>query len=324
MSLLGKSVSITRFNVGMPPAPDWGKLRFYEIEQGSEVRERVGIVPFDFDDLLFTDVGSPYHIGMARWVFRLRVDKRTPDATAVKERVRQLVKVEVDAGVGVTPKKRRQFKTLAEAESLLGQKPKTTLVECVIEKGVLYVASTAKSLLGLVVSTLRQAGIVTELKTPWLDEAPPEGVDASDIVDVKEPGQSVLGCRFFSALMEDPEVMVEPEAGSVHLRTREAGLRLSGAVLNDLHRYVEEGAEVLSAKIILGAVPMRFDAFSYRISGMKLGDLQGERWHERLNQRLEQLTAIWGKLDEKYAATVQKTYTFAEGSLENDDARELI
>lgn len=304
MPLLGMSVSVTRFNVAMPPALDWEKLRFYEIEQGSEVRERVGVVLFD--GLASSDTDSPYQVGTARWVFRLRVDKRTPDATAVKERVRQLVGVEVENGL-LTPKKRREFKNLAEAESLLGQKPKTTLVECVIDGGILYVASTAKSLLGLIASTLRRVGIEASLKTPWLDEEPPEGGDAT-FLEAKEPGQSVLGCRFLSALLEDPEVMVEPETGSVHLKTREAGLRLTGAVLNDLHRYIEEGAEVLSAKIILVGVPMRFDALSYRISGMKIGDLQAKHWIEKIDERLEQISTVWEMLDSKYAATVRKTY----------------
>ncbi len=294
MGLLGKSVNVTRCNVAVPSeGPDFEAVTFYEIEPGSEVRERSGIVPFELD--------APFEVGIGRYAFRVRIDRRTPDATAVRERVRELVKSEIEqtGAPFVGPKKRKELKALAEAELLVGQRPKSSLVECVIDGALLYIGSTSKGHLGTVLTLLRQAEVAADWKAPWLDEAP-EADESSDIVFPKEPGQSVLGCRFLSALIEDPEVLVEPEQGSVHLATREARLKLTGGVLNELHRHLEEGAEILSAKIVLGTVPMRFDALSYRISGLKLEAVKAEHWTMALDARLEQIAGIWETLDSKY------------------------
>src|ERR1044071_1161415 len=118
----------------------------------------------------------------------------------------------------------------------------------------------------------------------------------------KEPGQSVLGCRFLKVLLEEPEVLVEPESGNVRLATREAKVSLTGSVMRDLLRYIEEGAEILSAKIHVGPVPMRFDALSYRLNGLKLAPVKNGHCTEDLGERLEQIAAVWETLDGKYAA----------------------
>jgi len=144
-----------------------------------------------------------------------------------------------------------------------------------------------------------------EEQTQWLDEAP-EVEEMSDVVVPKEPGQSVLGCRFVRALLDEPDVMVEPETGSVRLATREARVTLTGAVLNELFRYLEEGAEILSAKIHVGPVMMRFDALSYRVNGLKLEPVKNEHWTIDLDQRLEQIAAIFETLDGKYSALKEK------------------
>jgi hypothetical protein len=201
----------------------------------------------------------------------------------------------------VGPKTRKKLRDLAEAESALRQAPRTKIVECCIDGPILYVASTAKTYLGTVISMLRHAGVEGEFKAPWLDEAP-EADEMSDVVIPREPGESVLGCRFLRVLLEEPDVMVEPEAGSVRLATREARVSLAGAVLNELYRYLEEGAEILSAKIHVGAVPLRFDALSYRVSGLKLEPVRNEHWTIDLDQRLEQIAGVFELLDGKYAA----------------------
>ena len=300
MGILGKSVDVTRCNVAVPAeGPDFEAVAFHAIEPGSEVRERMGVVPFELD--------APYQVGTGRWAFRVRLDRRRPDPTAVRERVRELVKTEMEqtGAPYVGPKKRKELKALAEAELLVGQRPSTRLVECVIDGPLLYIASTAKSVLGTVLALLRQAEVAGDWKAPWLDEAP-EADESSDIVVPKEPGQSVLGCRFLKALLEDPEVLVEPETGSVRLATREARVTLAGAVLNDLYRYVEEGAEILSAKILVGTLPLRFDALSYRIAGLKLEPVKDEHWTIELDRRLEQIAGIWEMLDTKYAAVKER------------------
>ena len=296
MGLLGSSVSVTRFNASVPPqGPDFDAVSFRGIEPGSEVRERVGVVPFELD--------APYEVGTRRWAFRVRIDQLRPDATAVKERLRELVKTEMEltGAPFVGPKKRKELRNLAERELILRQAPRTRIVECVLDGPLLYVGSTAKTWLGTVLTLLRQAEVVAEFKAPWLDEAP-EVDESSDIILPKEPGQSVLGCRFAKALLDDPEVMIEPETGSVRLATREAKVMLTGAVLRDLLRYLEEGAEILSAKLYVGPVPMRLDALSYRLNGLKLEPLNNEHWTQDLDQRLGQLAAVWETLDAKYEA----------------------
>jgi hypothetical protein len=50
MGLLSGTVAVTRFNVAVPvEGPDFERARFWEIEPGSEVRERIGFVPFELD-----------------------------------------------------------------------------------------------------------------------------------------------------------------------------------------------------------------------------------------------------------------------------------
>ncbi|MFL6198195.1 MAG: hypothetical protein ACJ76J_03375 [Thermoanaerobaculia bacterium] len=300
MGLLSGTVSVTRFNVSVPPdGPDFERARFWAIEPGSEVRERMGFVPFEIE--------APYEVGQGRWAFRVRIDKIRPDPTAVKERVKELIRGEMETTGApfVGSKTRKKLRELAESELCAGQAPRTRILECCIDGTLLYVASTAKTYLGTVLTLLRQAGVEADFKAPWLDEAP-EADEASDIVLPREPGQSVLGCRFLRVLLEEPEVMVEPETGSVRLATREAKVSLTGAVLHDLFRFLEEGAEILSAKIHVGTVPMRFDALSYRLNGLKLEPVRNEHWTVDLDQRLEQIGGVFEVLDEKYKALKDK------------------
>jgi hypothetical protein len=300
MGLLSGTVAVTRFNVAVPPdGPDFERARFWEIEPGSEVRERMGVVPFELD--------APYEVAQGRYAFRVRVDRVRPDATAVKERMKELVKAEMEATgkTFVGSKTRKKLRELAEAESAMRQAPRTKIVECCIDGSILYVASTAKTWLGTVLTLLRQAGVEGDFKAPWLDEAP-EAEEMSDVVLPKEPGQSVLGCRFLRALLDESDVMVEPETGSVRLATREARVTLAGAVLNELFHYLEEGAEILSAKIHVGATPLRFDALSYRLNGLKLEPVKNEHWTIDLDQRLEQIAGVFETLDGKYAALKEK------------------
>lgn len=296
MGLLSGSVSVTRFNAAVPAeGPDFERAQFWAIEPGSEVRERMGFVPFEID--------APWEVAKGRYVFRVRIDKIRPDPTAVKERMKELMKAEMEATgkTFVGSKTRKKLKELAEAESCMRQAPRTRIIECCLDNNLLYVASTAKAHLGTVLTLLRQTGVEADFKAPWLDEAP-EVDEASDVVIPKEPGQSVLGCRFVRALLDEPDVMVEPETGSVRLATRETKVSLTGAILHDLHRYLEEGAEILAAKLHVGPVQMRFDALSYRLNGVKLEPVKNEHWTIDLDQRLEQIATVFEMLDTKYAA----------------------
>ena len=51
---------------------------------------------------------------------------------------------------------------------------------------------------------------------------------------------------------------------------------------------------------------MRFDALSYRLNGLKLEPVRNEHWTVDLDQRLEQIAAVFEVLDGKYAALKEK------------------
>jgi hypothetical protein len=305
---LGKSMSVTRFSVIIPGGePDFERARFFAIEPGSEVRERIGLLPFDLD--------SEWKIGSDRYAFRLRVDKIRPDPTSVKERLRELIKTEMsETGKPfVGARTRKKLRELAEAEAVIGVPPKATITEAVIDGSTLYVASTSKGQLGMILSLLRQCGIEADFRAPWLDAD--AGPVESDIIVPTHPAESVLGCFFARKLIEEPDVLVEPEAGAAKLATREGRVTLAGAVLNDLYRYLEDGAEILSVKIHIpfevdgaasavlakGNVQCRLEALSYRLGGVKLElPPAGTHWTEQIDQRLEQIGGVFAGLDAKY------------------------
>lgn len=293
MGLLSGSVSVTRFNVrGRPSELDFEQVRFQEILPGSEVRESRGIIPFE--------PGAEYQVGAARWAFRVRIDRLKPDPTAVKERLRELIRGELQAGAEfVSAKRRKELRELAEEELIVASSPSTTIIEAVIDGDVLYVGSTAKANLGLVMQLLRQLGVVIEPKTPWIDRREPDF--ESEIVPIREPGESALGCRFLRALVGDREVVVEPESGLVRLVTEEARVTLGGAVLKELHHYLEKDAELLAAKLLVGESSFRLEAPSFRIVGLSIQTGRHEHWTEVLDERLEKLAGVWELLERKYA-----------------------
>ncbi len=293
MGLLSGSLSLSRYHIpSLPPEPDFERAAFRELLPGSEVREHSGFVPMEPD--------APYQVGAARYAFRLRVDTLRPDATAVAERVKGLVKSEQEmSGLPVGPKKRRKLKDLAEEELLSQVAPRSKIIECCIDGKTLHVASTAKAYLGKVTELLRKVGIAAEHKAPWLDRGDPD--IESQIVETYEPGESVWGCRFLKALVSDREILIEPEAGFVRLQTPDARVTLAGAVRSDLHRYLERDAEILAAKLLTAETSFRLDGLSFRISSLKVETTRHDHWSELLDERLENIGNAWEMLDEKYA-----------------------
>jgi len=298
MGLLSGPISVTRFNVApFPGEPDFEPESFVEIQPGSEVRERVGFVPME--------PAAPYQVGQGRFAFRVRIDKLKPDPTAVQERVKQLVRGELDAGAQfVGASKRKELKQLAEEELIVKTTPISRIIECCLDGRLLYVATTGKDHLGKVTAQLRKIGLVADHKAPWIDRGDPEV--ESDIVAAYEPGQSVLGCRFLKALIGDSDLMIEGESGYAQLQTGEARVTLQGAVTGDLHRYVQRGAEILSAKLLTADSSFRLDALSFRLSGLRVETSRHEHWIELLDQRLEKIAAVWELLERKYRELASK------------------
>ena len=295
MGLLSGSASISRFRVvSRPPQPDFDAARFTEIQPGSEVRERSGFVAMEPE--------APYQVGHERFAFRVRQDQLKPDPTAVRERVKDLIRIELDTtGAGaVGPKKRKQLRELAEEELIVRSSPRSKIVEGLIDGETLYIASTAKSFLGTVLLLLRQVGVVVEPFAPWTADGSGEEVE-SELVEIREPGHSVLGCRFLKALLEDRELLVEPVSGSVRLQTREARVSLTGAVLPELLRYVEQEVEILSAKLTTGEITFRLDGPSFRVTGLAIETERHDHWTELLDERVEKISAAFELLDAKYS-----------------------
>lgn len=294
MGLLAGAVACTRYNViAIPPETiDFELVPFRPVMPGSAVREREGFVPFE--------PGEPWEIGARKWAFRIRVDKVTPDTTAVNERVKELIKQEMEHVGPVSPKVRQQLRQQAEDEMMQHPMPKSQIIECVLDENVLYVGTASKGHLGRVTEMLKRVGVEVEFKTPWLDAGQEDLM--SELVEIKEPGQSIWGCHFLKKLLSDPEVYLEPESGSVKLITPEGvKMGLSGPVLNEVDRRVDDGAELLSAKLMIEeGFAFALDGLSYRISAFKMENIKGVHWTEALDERMDKVKQLWEWLDTKY------------------------
>lgn len=294
MGLISGSAAVTRFTINpVPEELDFEPVEFREIAASSEVRESIGVVPIE--------PGEPYQAGERRWFFRLRIDKVTPDPTAVDERVKEMVKAELEQGAPfVGPKKRRKLKEMAEEELIFEARPRSKIIEACIDGELLWVGSTAKAYLGRMIEVVRRLGLVAEFKTPWIDRGDPD--IESPIFETYEPGEAVAGARFLRALVGDRELMVDPSSGYAKMQTEDARITLSGAVLKDLLRYIERGAEVLSVKLISGVpeATFRLDGPSFRVSGLSLATGRHDQWQMLLDERLEKLNEVFELLERKY------------------------
>ncbi|HUP25566.1 MAG TPA: hypothetical protein VNB06_21820 [Thermoanaerobaculia bacterium] len=293
MPLVSGAVSVTRCDVVQRPSPDFESQAFRAIAPGSEVRESLGFVPFE--------PGAEYQIGTERYAFRVRLDRLRPDPTAVKERVRELLRVEREqAGVPMVGARRvRELRALAEEELLQDARPQSTILEGVLDGRLVYLGTAADTHLGRIVQLLRKAGVLVDFKTPWNDLGQEQA--ESDFLEVRAAHQSVHGCTFLERLFGDDEIAFEPSDGYAKLQTRTARVVLSGGVLPELQRYVDEGALVLAVKLLTATSSYRLDALSFRLSGLRLERPQPGHWSERLDERLDAISAVFEQLDRKYA-----------------------
>ncbi len=284
---------MTRFNVAsLPDEPDFDGQAWKEIGPGSQLRESIGFVPFE--------PGAPWLAGIRRFAARVRIDTLKPDPTGVRERFQDLCRLELEHGGldFVGPKKRRELKNLAEEELLLRAAPRSRIIETVIDRGVLYVGSTANLHLGKIIQLYRRAGVVADFKTPWIDHGQAEAT--SEILEIHDPVQSAHGAHFLRDLVDDPEIKFEPIGGYVRLQNRHARISLTGAVLRDLYRFLEEDAELLAAKLVTAEHTFRFDALPFRISGCNIENSRHAHWIEQLDERLEGIESVWEVLENRY------------------------
>ena len=293
MGLLTGSVSLTRFAVaGAPEEPEFDALRFAPLRPGSEHPESVGFLPFES--------GAPFRVGNRRHAFRIRIDRLRPDATAVAERLRELVTAELAAsGLAFLGRsRRRELRDLAAEEVARHSAPRVRVVEGCLDGDALYLATAAKNLLGTCLHLLRGIGVVAEPKAPWLDAAMDE--PPHPFFEIRQPGESVWGCRFLRALVAEGEAFVEPLAGSVRLQTRDARVSLQGAVLPDLSRYLEQEAELLAARLLVDAFRFRLEASTFRLHALAFDGEPLAAWTEQLDARLERIGALFAWLDDAF------------------------
>lgn len=292
MGLLSGSASVTRYNVtSRPPHLDFEKARFQEIEPGSEVRHSHGFLPME--------LGADYEIGAERFAFRVRMDHLKADPTLLRERFRELVRAEFDSGAKfLNTKRRRELRELAEEELLVRTLPSSRIIEGVLDGNILYVGTSAKNFLGVILELLRKIGITVEPKNPWTDRG--DRSVESDIIETHEPGESILGCRLLKELVGDSEITVEPEAGYIRLKTHDSKVTISGVVFHELLHYLEQDTEILAAKMTTGEATFRFDALAFRISNLSIQTAKHDHWTETLDERLEKIGGIFDILDRKF------------------------
>jgi hypothetical protein len=289
MSLLSGAVSLSRFYVLRRPAePDFEQARFEPIGRGSEERMSSGFSPFR--------LGSGYRIGDERWAFRIRIDRLRPDATRIRERLRELVRDELEAGEeSVGPTRRRELRKQAAEEIVSVTSPSTTILECCLDDDVLYVASTAAARLGIVAEQLRRIGVEIAPKTPWTHR----GDEFESPVAVL-PEDSSVGGRMMAELVGDTVLNIEPDDGRVKLRSRDTEITLRGVVIHDLLYFLEHGAEIVSAKMVAEEATFDFDVESFRITNMSIAAEPSDDWQRQLNRRLETISEVFEILDMKY------------------------
>ena len=291
MGLLSGSTSVSRFNVTRRPRrPDFDQARFEGIAPGSELHESRGFIPFL--------PGAGYQIGDDRWAFRLRIDKQRPDATRVRERTRDLIQAEVDAGGEVGPSLRRELRKQAVEEIMAATSPNTRILECCIDDDVLFVATTAQTQLRIVAEELRRIGIAVEPKVPWFHRG--EAGAESPVEVTGEPAEAAYGNQLMQELLGDSSLSIEPDNGHVKLQSRDTRIALSGMVIHDLLHFIEYGAEILAAKLVAENVSFDFDVRSFRVTSLRIVTEPAEDWKEMLNERMEKIVEIFEMLDMRY------------------------
>ncbi|MCB1041348.1 MAG: hypothetical protein KDC35_00295 [Acidobacteria bacterium] len=293
MGLISGSVACTRFTVvAAPEEIDFESVPFRALQRGSILRESTGFVPFGPDE--------PYQTANRSWAFRIRTDQKKVDVHQLKERVKALVKVEMESVGPPSMKKIQELRKMAEDELLEDQSSTTKIIECVLDDHTLYVGTTAQSQLGSVTAALLKLGIQLDFKTPWIDAG--LASESVDHIDYQDAGQSVIGCHYLKWLLSDPVVFPEVDKGLAKLMTPNGTtVSLRGTIHSELERYLDEEAEPLQLKLLFEDTQFTLDGLSFRISGLKVNPYKSQHWMEQLDARMERIKEVWAALDERFA-----------------------
>lgn len=303
MPLLTGLCSAVRFRITLDGEPDFDAVAFQEIPPGSEVRRSRGFVPMK--------PGEPYQVGAKRWAGKLRIDDLRPDPVAVRDRLEELIRTELEAGAqAVGPKKRKQLRELAEEELVLGTQPTRRYVEWAIVGSTLYVGSTNKSDVGEVMATMRAVDVDLVLVFPWEGLAPM----AAEAVE----GEA-RGVRFLRQLFEaqnagtEKRLAFEREAGAVRMAGGDVKISLTGDISGDVAHHLEQGAEITSAKLWAGKHVLTLDAERWWVKGARLETERQEHWTDGLDTRLEALAEVYAVLDEVFRGLLASVEAGARG-----------
>lgn len=294
MGLMTGSIACTRFSVvSAPEELDFEAVPFRALQAGSNIRESTGFIPYE--------PGADYQIANRQWAFRIRLDQKKVDRNQHQERLRELIKIEHEQVGPPSIKKIQELRKLAEEELLATQSSTTQIIECLIDDATLYVGTVSQTKLGLVSAMLLKLGVQIDFKTPWLELGMESA--ASQVIDYKDGSQSVLGCDFLKWLLNDPEFFPEIEQGQGKLITDEGTtVTLKGTIQNDLDRYLDSGADLLTLKLIYNDVVLTLDGLSFRISGLKVNPYKSQHWIETLQSRMERVGDLWQTLDDRFQA----------------------
>ena len=149
----------------------------------------------------------------------------------------------------------------------------------------------------MVAGELGRLGMAIVAKAPWVRRGE-AGESAVDLA--AEPEESAVGFELMRELLGDSTMAIEPDEGRVKLRTRDTRIALSGVVIHDLFHFLEQGADILAARMVAEGVTFDFDVVKYRITNLRVVTEPAEDWKEVLNERLEKISEVFEILDMRY------------------------
>lgn len=291
MPLLTAAASVSRFHVTFEGDPDFSLAPFREISSGDEVNvpRSYGFVPMK--------PGSEYEIDCGgRYAGRVRMDEVRPDAVVVRDRFEELLDDEADPP---GKRRRKELAELAWSDAASGTTPRRRYVEWVLDGDVLYIGSPSRAEVSVVHQLFRDIGAEHKILPviPW------QTLPDMKSTVISHPGESMWGPRFLRAVAVSPskEMSVSLEEGSAALRRGDLKLSLSGDIRASLGHHLNEGAEVIAARL-QGQHLLMLDGLSWWVKSLALpAPDPSAHWAESLEARLAAIADAFEWLDGAFA-----------------------
>lgn len=300
MGLMKGSVSVCRFRIA-PFEPDFSKATFEEIPAGSEIRRSMGFVPMKLNAHAELEISSKV------WAGRMRVDEIKPDPESVADHYEELCAQELESGTqAIGGRRRRELKAQAVAFMSIGTPPKRRYAEWVLDGETLYVGSTNKSDVGEVLGLMRRCGAGSpDALVPWAELPKME----SSILEF-----NAWGPRFLRHLFEvESGRSFELEDGKVAMVGGDCKISLSGEIAPDVVHHLEQGAEIVSAKLKARAFCCTLDAERWWIKGASIEVEPADSWVEALLMRVGAIADVFDALDAAFAMHAESVEKAVKG-----------